>query len=82
VWFSGIRWAVEHSVEATKPALGLAHYEGRKSLGWQHPMLTSMWAHVFLWPLKLRVGEKRTGTDGVAGAGVLGRGLTPTHVYK
>src|SRR6266567_1492725 len=82
VWFSGIRWAVEQSFEETKTELGMAHYEVRKYLGWHHHMLTSMLAHFFLWHLKLRVGEKSTGTDGVAGAGVIGSGLTPTHVYN
>src|SRR5438128_3118490 len=80
VWFSGIRWAVEQSFEETRTELGMAHYEVRKYLGWNHHMLTSLWTHFFLWHLKLRVGEKSTGTDGVAGAGVIGSGLTPTHV--
>jgi SRSO17 transposase len=82
VWLSGMRWAVEQSFEETKTDLGMAHYEVRKYLGWHHHILTSMLAHFFLWHLKLRVGKKSTGTDGVAGAGVIGSGLTPTHVYN
>jgi SRSO17 transposase len=81
VWLSGIRWAVEQSFEETKTELGMAHYEVRKYLGWHHHMLTSMLAHFFLWHLKLRVGKKSTGADRVAGADVIGSGLTPTHVY-
>ncbi len=73
---------MEQSFEETKTELGMAHYEVRKYLGWHHHMLTAMLAHCFLWHLKLRVGEKSTGTDGVAGAGVIGSGLTPTHVYN
>jgi SRSO17 transposase len=73
---------VEQSFEETTTELGMAHYAVRKSLGWHHHMLTSMLAHFFLWHLKLRVGEKSTGTDGIAGAGVIGSGLTPTHVYN
>jgi SRSO17 transposase len=80
VWLSGLRWAVEQSFEETKTALGRAHYEVRKYPGWHRPMLTSMLAHFFLWPLKLRLGKKSTGADGGAGAGVIGSGLTPAPV--
>jgi len=81
VWLSGIRWAVEQSFEETKTELGMAHYEVRTYPGWHRHMLTSMLAHFFLWHLKLRLGKKSTGADGVAGAGVIGSGLTPAHVY-
>ena len=81
VWLSGIRWAVEQSFEETKTELGMAHYEVRKYPGWHRHMLTSMLAHFFLWHLKLRLGKKSTSADGVAGAGIIGSGLTPAHVY-
>jgi SRSO17 transposase len=81
VWLSGIRWAVEQSFEATKTELGMAHDEVRKYPGWHRHLVTSMLAHFFLGHRKLRLGKKSTSADDVAGAGVIGSGLTPAHVY-
>jgi hypothetical protein len=39
-------------------------------------MLTTMLAHFFLWHLKLRLGKKSPGADGVAAADVVGRRIT------
>jgi hypothetical protein len=66
VWLSGLRWAVEQCFEEGKTELGMDHYEVRKYTGWQHHMLTTMLAHFFLWHLKLRLGKKSFGADGVA----------------
>jgi SRSO17 transposase len=81
VWLSGVRWAVEQCFEEGKTELGMAHYEVRKYPGWHHHMLTTMLAHFFLWRLKVRLGKKSTGADGVAVADGIGSGLAPTHVY-
>jgi SRSO17 transposase len=81
VWLSGLRWAIEQCFEEGKTALGMAHYEVRKYPGWHHHMLTTMLAHFFLWWLKLRLGKKSSGTDGIPATDHLGRGLTPADVY-
>lgn len=81
VWFSGLRWAVEQCVEEGKTELGMAHDEVRKYPGWQHQMLMTMVAHVFLWHLKLRLGKQSPGADGIAGTAVTGSGLASTTVY-
>jgi SRSO17 transposase len=80
VWLSGLRWAIEQCFEESKTELGMDHYEVRKYPGWHHHMLTTMLAHFFLWQLKIRLGEKSSGTDGVATAEVVRGGLTPTHL--
>ncbi len=80
VWLSGVRWAVEQCIEEGKTELGMAHYEVRKYLGWHHHILTTMLAHFFLWRLKVRLGKKSTGADGVAVADVIGSGLAPAHL--
>jgi SRSO17 transposase len=77
VWLSGVRWAVEQCFEESKTELGMAHYEVRKYSGWHHHILTTMLAHFFLWHVKLRLGKKSPGVDGVAAAEVIGRGLAP-----
>src|SRR5215813_13996637 len=76
VWLSGVRWAIEQCFEEGKTELGMDHYEVRKYPGWHHHMLTTMLAHFFLWHLKLRLGKKSPGTDGVATADVVGRRVT------
>ena len=81
VWLSGLRWAVEQCCEEGKTELGMAHYEVRKYPGWHHHMLTTMLAHVFLWHLKLCLGEKSAGPYGVTAADVIGGRLTPADVY-
>jgi SRSO17 transposase len=60
VWLSGLRWAIEQCFEETKSELGMDHYEVRKFPGWQHHMLTCMFAHFFLWHLKIKMGKKST----------------------
>jgi SRSO17 transposase len=80
VWLSGLRWAVEQCFEEGKTELGMAHYEVRKYPGWHHHMLTTMLAHFFLWHLKLRLGKKSAGADGVPATDHIGRGLTPAEV--
>jgi SRSO17 transposase len=81
VWLSGLRWAIEQCFEEGKTALGMDHYEVRKYSGWHHHMLTTMLAHFFLWRLKLHLGKKSSGADGVPAADDIGRGLTPADVY-
>jgi SRSO17 transposase len=81
VWLSGLRWAVEQCFEEGKTELGLDQYEVRKYPGWHHHMLMTMLAHFFLWHLKLRLGKKSSGADGVPATDHLGRGLTPADVY-
>jgi SRSO17 transposase len=81
VWLSGLRWAVEQCFEEGKTELGIDHYEVRKYTGWHHHMLTTMLAHFFLWRLKLRLGKKRSGANGVPATGHIGRGLTPADGY-
>jgi SRSO17 transposase len=80
VWLSGLRWAVEQCFEEGKTELGMAHYEVRKYPGWHHHMLTTMLAHFFLWHLKLRLGKKSPGADGVPAAAAPRSGITPPHV--
>jgi SRSO17 transposase len=70
---------VEQCFEEGKTALGMAHYEVRKYPGWHHHMLTTMLAHFFLWHLKLRLGKKSPGADGVAAAEIIGRRLALAH---
>jgi len=76
VWLSGVRWAVEQCFEEGKTELGMDQYEVRKYPGWHHHMLTTMLAHFFLWHLKLRLGKKSPGADGVATADVVGGRVT------
>ena len=75
VWLSGVRWAIEQGFEESKTELGMAHYEVRKYPGWHHHMLTTMLAHFFLWSVKLRLGKKSPGVDGVASAAAFRSGL-------
>jgi SRSO17 transposase len=82
VWLSGLRWAIEQCFEEGKTELGMAHYEVRKYPGWHHHMLTTMLAHFLLWRLKLRLGKKSSGADGVPATDYLGCGPTPTDIYN
>ncbi len=79
VWLSSVRWAIEQCFEEAKTELGMAHYEVRKYPGWHHHMLTTMLAPVFLWHLKVRLGEKSARADGVAAAEIIGRRLALAH---
>ena len=81
VWLSGRRWAIEQCFEEGKTELGMDHYEVRKYPGWHHHMLATMLAHFFLWRLKLRLGKKSSGADGVPAPYDLGSGLAPAYVY-
>jgi SRSO17 transposase len=81
VWLSGLRWAVEQCFEEGKTELGMDQYEVRKYPGWHPHMLTTMWAHFFLWRLKLRLGKKSPRTHHSAATDHLGRRLTPADVY-
>jgi SRSO17 transposase len=71
---------IEQGFEEGKTELGMAHYEVRKYPGWHHHMLTTMLAHFFLWHLKLRLGKKSPGADGVPAAAAPRSGITPPHV--
>jgi SRSO17 transposase len=81
VWLSGRRWAIEQCFEEGKTELGMDHYEVRKYPGWHHHMLTTMLAHFFLWHLKLRLGKKSSGADGIPAPHALGSGLASPYVY-
>jgi SRSO17 transposase len=81
VWLSGMRWAIEQCFEETKTELGMAHYEVRNYLGWHHHILTCLLAHFFLWRLKIHLGEKSTGADGLATAHLIGGDPALTHVH-
>jgi hypothetical protein len=81
VWLSSVRWAIEQSCEEAKTELGMDPYEVRKYPGWYHHRLICMRAHVFLWHVKIRLGEKSTGLDPVPDADVSGSGPPLTPVY-
>jgi SRSO17 transposase len=81
VWLSGIRWAIEQCFGEAKTEWGMAHYELRKFAGWHHHMLTCMLAHFFLWHMKIRLGEKSTRTNGVAGALAAGGGVAAEDLH-
>jgi SRSO17 transposase len=81
VWLRGVRWAIEQRVEEAKTERGRDHDEVRKHPGWQHHLLICRLAHYFLWHVKIRLGEKRTGLDLVPDADVMGRGLPLAPVY-
>ena len=81
VWLSGVRWAMEQCCEESKTELGMEHYDMRKYPGWHHHMLTTMWAHFFLWHLKLRLGKKSPSVDGVAAPDLAGCGVTAADVH-
>jgi SRSO17 transposase len=81
VWLSRVRWAIEQRVEEAKTELGRAHDEVRKHPGWPHHRLLCMLAHVFLWHVNIRLGEKSPSLDPVPDADVMGSGLTVTPVY-
>ena len=43
-----LRWRIEHDYRELKTGLGLAHYEGRKWVGWHHHVTLVAAAHGFL----------------------------------
>jgi SRSO17 transposase len=75
VWLSGMRWAIEQCFAESKTELGMDHYEIRKYAGWHHHMLITMLAHFFLWHLKLKLGKKSPGADGLAAPDLIGGGV-------
>jgi len=81
VWLSSLRWAIEQRFEEAKTALGMDHDEGRKHPGWYQHMLICLLAHVFLWHVKIRLGENSPGLDPVPDADVRGSGPTLTPGY-
>jgi SRSO17 transposase len=81
VWLSGLRWAIEQCFEESTTELGMDHYEVRKYPGWHHHMLTTMLAHFFLWHLKIRLGEKSSGADGVTAPSAVGSRVTSPPLY-
>src|SRR5262249_28629709 len=64
----GARQRLEERLEEGKQEVGLAHYEVRSWVGWQHHMTLSLLALWFLQTERLRLGGKNAGGDGVAGA--------------
>ena len=75
VWLSGMRWAIEQCFAESKTELGMDHYEIRKYAGWHHHILITMLAHFFLWHLKLKLGKKSPGADGLAAPDLIGGGV-------
>ena len=74
----GRRHAMEELLEEGKGEVGLAHYEVRSWVGWQHHLTLSLLALWFLQLERLRLGGKNAGGDGVAGAaGVHGAAQGP-----
>jgi hypothetical protein len=43
-------------------------------------MMLTMLAHVFLWHVKVQMGKKSTGPDGVASQEIISGGLTAQNV--
>ena len=64
----GMRHRVEEILEAGNQEVGLGHYEVRSWVGWQHHMTLTMLALWFLQLERLRLGEKKTGSDSAASA--------------
>jgi SRSO17 transposase len=67
----GCRHRVEEVLEEGGQEVGLNQYEVRSWTGWQHHMTLSMLALWFLQLERLRAGGKKSGDNGVAGAGHL-----------
>jgi SRSO17 transposase len=67
----GWRHGVEELFEEGNQEVGLSHYEVRSWTGWHHHMTLSLLALWFLQVERLRVGEKKSGDHGVAGAGAV-----------
>jgi SRSO17 transposase len=69
----GRRHGVEELLEEGNQEVGLSHYEVRSWTGWHHHMTLSLLALWFLQLERLAVGEKKSRTDSVVGAGDLHR---------
>src|SRR6202011_1515037 len=65
----GCRHRVEEVLEEGGQEVGLNHYEVRSWTGWQHHLTLSLLALWFLQLERLRLGEKKSGPHGAAGAG-------------
>jgi SRSO17 transposase len=61
----GARHRIEELFEEGKGEVGLAHYEVRSWTGWHHHMTLTLLALWFLQLERLRLGEKKSGSDGV-----------------
>lgn len=75
---SGMRWPVESAILESKDELGMDHYEVRSWVGWHHHLTMTFLAHHFLVRLRLRLGEKIRGPDGIATAPGVEGGLAQT----
>jgi SRSO17 transposase len=71
VYAHGERHKVEEVFQQGNGEVGLDHYEVRSWEGWHHHMTLALLALWFLVLERLRLGEKKTGTDGGADAGDL-----------
>jgi SRSO17 transposase len=67
----GLRHGVEELLEEGNQEVGLSHYEVRSWTGWHHHMTLSLLALWFLQLERLAVGKKKSGANGVVGAGAL-----------
>jgi SRSO17 transposase len=61
----GERHRIEELLEEGKGEVGLDHYEVRSWTGWHHHMTLTLLALWFLQLERLRLGEKKSGPDGV-----------------
>ena len=62
------RWRIERCFQDDKGQLGLAHYEGRRWLGWQRHLILSAVSFLFLARVHQALREKKSGPDPVPGA--------------
>jgi SRSO17 transposase len=62
------RHGIEELLGEGKQEVGLSHYEVRSWTGWHHHVTLSLLALWFLQLERLRLGKKKSGIDGVAGA--------------
>ena len=76
-----MRWALAQWCEATQTARGMAHDAVRPSPGWQHHMVTTIVAPVFLGHLTMRLGKTSPRADGIPATDLAGRGVAAANVY-
>jgi hypothetical protein len=55
-------------------------YAVRKYPGWHHHLLSTMFAHFFLWHLQIRLGKKSAGHYGIPAEDLAGGGLAPQNL--
>jgi SRSO17 transposase len=65
----GCRHVIEELLEEGGQEVGLNDYEVRSWTGWEHHLTLSLLALWFLELERLRLGEKKSGGDGVTGTG-------------